>query len=156
MQFPGTPSKDLPEVLATGKSDADFIFLSLSGRDPTGRDADYIAWHSLDHRPEQYRLAGIRNTMRLVSTPEARAARAANAAPYDAVDHIMTYQFADTSAMPAFNELGAALDRGGRMWAAPKPPIGGRPLFAVGPDLNLGKLAGGARAARMGRCSAFI
>ena len=115
MQFPGTPSEDLPEVLATGKSDADFIFLSLSGRDPTGRDADYIAWHSLDHRPEQYRLAGIRNTMRLVSTPEARAARAANAAPYDAVDHIMTYQFADTSAMPAFNELGAALDRGGRM-----------------------------------------
>ena len=115
MRFPGSPSEHLPEVLATGASDADFIFLSLSGRDPTGRDADYIAWHSLDHRPEQYRLAGIRNTMRLVSTPEARAARAANAAPYDAVDHIMTYQFADTASMPAFNELGAALDRGGRM-----------------------------------------
>ena len=75
MQFPGSPSEDLPEVLATGASDADFVFLSLSGRDPTGRDADYIAWHSLDHRPEQYRLAGIRNTMRLISTPEARAAR---------------------------------------------------------------------------------
>ncbi len=115
MQFPGTPSDALPEVLGTGKSDADFIFLSLSGRDPTGRDADYIAWHTLDHRPEQYRLVGIRNSMRLVSTPEARAARAANLAPYDAVDHIMTYQFADTSSMPEFMELGAALDRGGRM-----------------------------------------
>ena len=115
MQFPGSPSEALPEVLATGASDADFIFLSLSGRDPMGRDADYIAWHSLDHRPEQYRLAGIRNTMRLVSTPAARAARAAQAAPYDTVDHIMTYQFASAAPIPAFIELGGALDRGGRM-----------------------------------------
>lgn len=115
MQFPGTPSDALPEVLATGTGDAQFIFLSLSGRDPTGRDADYLAWHSLDHRPEQYRLDGIRNTLRLVSTPACRAARAADAAPYDQVDHIMTYQFAATASMPAFIELGAALDRGGRM-----------------------------------------
>lgn len=115
MQFPGTPSDDLPEVLATGRSDADFVFISLSGRDPTGRDADYIAWHSLDHRPEQYRLAGIRNTMRLVSTPACRAARAASEAPYDAVDHIMTYQFTEGAAIPAFTELGQSLDRGGRM-----------------------------------------
>lgn len=115
MQFPGTPSDQLPEVLATGTSDADFVFLSLSGRDPDGRDAAYIAWHSLDHRPEQYRLAGIRNAMRLVSTPAARAARAASAAPYDAVDHIMTYQFASADPLPNFIELGGALDRGGRM-----------------------------------------
>ena len=115
MHLEGTPSDQLPEVLATGLSDADFIFLSLSSRDSDGRDAEYIAWHSLDHRPEQYRLAGIRNTMRLVSTPECRAARAANAAPFDAVDHIMTYQFADSTPMSAFTELGAALDRGGRM-----------------------------------------
>ncbi len=115
MQFAGSPSEALPEVLATGASDADFVFLSLSGRDPTGRDADYIAWHSLDHRPEQYRLKGIRNTMRLVSTPQCRAARAAQAAPYELVDHIMTYQFASPASMPAFIELGAALDRGERM-----------------------------------------
>ena len=115
MQFPGTPSDQLPDVLATGTSDARFVFLSLSSRDVEGRDADYLAWHSLDHRPEQYRLAGIRNTLRLVSTPACRAARAANEAPFDAVDHIMTYQFADTSAMPAFTELGAALDRHDRM-----------------------------------------
>jgi hypothetical protein len=115
MQFPGTPSDQLPEVLATGRGDIGFVFVSLSARDPTGRDADYIAWHSLDHRPEQYRLAGIRNSMRLVSTPEARAARAASEPPYDAVDHVQTYQFVDTAAMPTFTGLGAALDRGGRM-----------------------------------------
>ena len=115
MDFPGTPSDQLPDVLATGASDARFVFLSLSSRDPQGRDADYLAWHSLDHRPEQYRITGIRNSLRLVSTPACRAARAANAAPFDAVDHIMTYQFADFAAMPAFTELGAALDRHGRM-----------------------------------------
>ena len=86
MHLEGTPSDSLPDVLATGTSDASFVFLSFSSRDPDGRDAEYIAWHSLDHRPEQYRLAGIRNSIRLVSTPRCRAARAANAAPFDAVD----------------------------------------------------------------------
>ena len=115
MHLEGTPSDQLPDVLATGSSDAGFVFLSLSSRDLDGRDADYIAWHSLDHRPEQYRLAAIRNTLRLVSTPACRTARAANEAPYDTVDHIMTYQFADTSSMKDFTDLGGALDRGGRM-----------------------------------------
>ena len=125
MQLAGTPSEQLPDVLATGASDIGFVFLSLSSRDPDGRDADYIAWHSLDHRPEQYRLAGLRSSLRLVSTPACRAARAANAAPFDAVDHIMTYQFADNDSMPGFTDLGAALDRGGRM-AHRLPSVGYR------------------------------
>jgi len=115
MKLAGTPSDLAPDVLATGKTDADFVFVSLSSRDPTGRDADYIAWHSLDHRPEQYRLAGIRNAMRLTSTPAARAARAASEPPYDALDHVMTYQFTSNASIPDFAELGAALDRHGRM-----------------------------------------
>jgi len=115
MQLAGTPSDQLPEVLATGTSDIGLAFVSLSSRDPDGRDADYIAWHWLDHRPEQYRIAGLRNSLRLVSTPACRAARAASEAPYDAVDHVMTYLFADAGALPAFGELGAALARGGRM-----------------------------------------
>lgn len=115
MQLAGEPSDRLPAVLATGETDADYVFISLSSRDPDGRDADYIAWHSLDHRPEQYRIAGIRNSLRLVSTPECRAARATDAALYDAVDHVMTYQFTDAAAIPPFGALGAALDQGGRM-----------------------------------------
>lgn len=115
MHLKGTPTDSLPEVLATGAGDIGFVFISLSARDNDGRDADYIAWHSLDHRPEQCRLEGIRNAMRLSSTPACRAARAANEAPFDKVDHVMTYQFVDSSALPAFTELGAALDRGGRM-----------------------------------------
>ncbi|MCB2079728.1 MAG: hypothetical protein KDE55_18795 [Novosphingobium sp.] len=115
MEFLGTPSDEAPKILATGETDARYVFISLSAREPDGRDADYIEWHSFDHRPEQYRIAGIRNSMRLVSTPECRAARAASAQPYDAVDHVMTYQFTDESALPPFVELGAALDEAGRM-----------------------------------------
>jgi len=111
----GTPSDELPDVLATGRTDARFVFVSLSAREPGGRDAEYIAWHSLDHRPEQYRLPGLRNALRLVSTPACRAARAAAVDEFQAVDHVMTYQFTDAGALPAFAALGAALDAGGRM-----------------------------------------
>jgi hypothetical protein len=30
----------------------------MSARAPDGRDAEYVEWPSLDHRPEQHRLAG--------------------------------------------------------------------------------------------------
>lgn len=115
MRLEGTPSDQLPDVLATGCTDAQFTFVSLSAREPEGRDAEYIEWHTLDHRPEQYRLPGLRNSLRLVSTPECRTARAASLQPFDAIDHVMTYQFADVSELPGFSTLGAALHEGGRM-----------------------------------------
>jgi hypothetical protein len=111
----GAPSEQLPDVLATGSTDITFAFVSLSAREPDGRDAEYLAWHSLDHRPEQYRLAGLRNSLRLVSTPACRAARAASVERFDAVDHVMTYLFTDSGPIAPFNDLGGALHRGGRM-----------------------------------------
>ena len=114
-QLEGTPTDQLPGVLATGASDIGHAFISFSEREPHGRDADYIEWHSLDHRPEQYRLAELRNSLRLVSTPECRAARAASSEQYDTVDHVMTYLFSDLAVLPRFSELGAALNAGGRM-----------------------------------------
>ena len=111
----GTPSDELPDVLGTGTSDVRFAFISMSAREPSGRDGEYVEWHSLDHRPEQHRLAGLRQSLRLVSTPACRAARAAGVDHYDAVDHVMTYLFNAPEALPGFNDLGAALHRGGRM-----------------------------------------
>lgn len=115
MHLEGTPSDQLPDVLATGESAIRFAFISLSEREPAGRDAEYIEWHSLDHRPEQYRLPELRSSLRLVSTPECRAARAAEEAPYDRTDHVMTYLFTDEGAIPGFSKLGGALNVGGRM-----------------------------------------
>ena len=93
----GTPTDQLPDVLATGSTDVRLAFISLSAREPDGRDAEYLEWHHLDHRPEQHRLAGLRQSLRLVSTPACRAARAASVDSFDAVDHVMTYLFDDAA-----------------------------------------------------------
>ncbi len=113
--LPGTPTHQIPDVLAIGRCVVSHMFVSLSARDPEGRDADYLRWHTFDHRPEQYRLTSIRGSLRLVSTPACRAARAFSDPRYDAVDHVMTYLFSDLSGLRGFNDLGAALGRAGRI-----------------------------------------
>lgn len=115
IRLEGNPSELLPDVLATGETDARFVFISLSARHPEGRDAEYIEWHSFDHRPEQYRLPELRHSIRLVSTPACRQARAASVGKYDATDHVMTYMFTEDGGLPAFRALGSALHEGGRM-----------------------------------------
>ena len=125
----GTPSDDAPEILATGDSGVKVIFVSMSARDPEGRDTDYLEWHCLDHRPEQYRLASLRGSLRLVSTPACRAARAASAAPYEAVDHLMTYFFADVAGFEPFYDLAEGLRGAGRM--RPLLPTVGRGVYGL-------------------------
>ena len=98
----GTPSDEVPEVLAAGRTDADLAVVSLSARHPEGDDAAYLAWHALDHRPEQHRLAGLRGSARFVSTPACRGARAASSERYDAVDHAMVYLFAGATDLGPF------------------------------------------------------
>jgi hypothetical protein len=110
----GTPSDDVPAMLATGRTDVTTIYVSMSARHPDGRDADYVEWHSLDHRPEQHRLRTLRASFRLVSTPACRAARAASDERYDAADHVMTYLFTDRAGLPAFNDLNVAMAQAGR------------------------------------------
>lgn len=114
MELPGTPSDQVTEVLATGRGGITTLFVSMATRHPGGLDADYLRWHTLDHRPEQHRLAAVRASLRLVSTPACRAARAIAAAPLDEVDHVMTYFFADPAGLATFNELSIALGAAGR------------------------------------------
>jgi hypothetical protein len=111
----GTPSDEVPAVLATGRSSVTHIYYSMSTRDPEGRDVEYLSWHTHDHRPEQYRLASVRGSVRLVSTPESRAVRAAGDDRYDAVDHVMNYLFADTAGLEPFADLAVALKDAGRI-----------------------------------------
>lgn len=111
----GTPSDQLPDVLATGDGDVTAVFVSLSARHPDRRDAEYLEWHTLDHRAEQHRLPGLRGSLRFVSTPECRSARAAADPRYEATDHIMVYLFADQAPMDAFYGLGEVLFKAGRM-----------------------------------------
>jgi len=127
VHFEGTPSDDCPAILKTGKTDSRLIFMSLSQRHAQGLDAEYLVWHSLDHRPEQYRIAGLRHSIRVVSTPACRDARAASVPEFDAVDHVIAYLFTGPASIPPFHELFVALCDNGRF--EPKlPPVG----FVVG------------------------
>ena len=111
----GTPSDQVPAILAADCTDITAIYVAMSGRHPEGADAEYLAWHLLDHRPEQHRLRTLRASFRLVSTPACRAARAAADARYDAVDHVMTYLFTDAGALPAAVDLNVAIVEAGRV-----------------------------------------
>jgi hypothetical protein len=110
----GRPSDAVPAMLATGRTDITALYMSMSARHPEGRDADYLQWHSLDHRPEQHRLTALRASFRLVSTPACRAARVASDERYDATDHLMTYLFADVAGLVRFNDLNIAMAQAGR------------------------------------------
>jgi hypothetical protein len=111
----GTPSDQVPAVLATGQSRVSCIYFSMCTRHPEGRDIDYLKWHTFDHRPEQYRLASVRGSLRLASTAECRAVRAAADARDEPVDHVMTYFFADTGGLEGFTDLAVALKDAGRI-----------------------------------------
>lgn len=108
-------SDELPGVLAMGQGDVTAMFVSLSARHPDGRDAEYLEWHTLDHRAEQHRLHGLRGSLRFVSSPECRSARAAADSRYEATDHVMVYLFAGQAPMDAFYGLGEELFQAGRM-----------------------------------------
>lgn len=110
----GTPSDAAPEILATGRSDITTLFVSMAEKHPDGADANYLRWHTLDHRPEQQRLASLRTSLRIVSTPACRAARAATDAQFDAIDHVMTYFFTGIDGLEEFNALATALRDAGR------------------------------------------
>jgi hypothetical protein len=122
VELPGTPSDELNGVLDAGRGDVSTLFVSMATRHPEGRDADYLQWHTLDHRPEQHRLTSVRASLRLVSTPSCRAARHPGDERLDAVDHVMTYFFTDPSGMQPFLDLSSALGSGGRKLAL-LPPV---------------------------------
>jgi len=130
MQLPGTPSDEVAAVLEEGRGDVSTLFVSMATRHPDGDDAEYLRWHTLDHRPEQHRLSAVRASLRLVSTPDCRAARAASPPSHDAIDHVMTYFFTDPGGMEPFLALSKALGDAGRKLPL-LPPVE-RGVYEVG------------------------
>lgn len=116
-------------MLAAGCGDIGTLFVSMARRHPEGLDAEYLRWHTLDHRPEQHRLSGVRASLRLVSTPECRAVRAHSDAAFDEIDHVMTYFFTDQSGLKPFLDLSSALGRADRKLPL-LPPVQ-RGVYAV-------------------------
>ncbi|HXY93969.1 MAG TPA: hypothetical protein VEP49_15925 [Acidimicrobiia bacterium] len=68
---------------------------SLSASSPDGTDDRYLAWHHLDHLPQQYEVTGVLFGQRWVSTPDCRAARVAASDRFDPVNHVVHYLFGE-------------------------------------------------------------
>lgn len=139
--LPGTCSDDVDAIAACGSPAVTTLFVSMAQRHPEGADAQYLRWHTLDHRPEQQRLESIKTSLRVVSTPACHDARAACAPQFEAVAHVMTYFFTAIDGLNEFNALSTALRDAGR---APfiLPPVQ-RGVYAVdgkfsAPDTKLG------------------
>lgn len=129
--FDGSPSDVSPGVLRHGRTDVQAVVVSMSARAADGRDAEYLAWHGLDHLPEQHRIGSIRAGARWVSTPACRAARLAEDERFAAVDHVVAYLFAEPlgPGLDTFFALGADLRAAGRMPALlPSVELGGYEL----------------------------
>jgi hypothetical protein len=114
-QLTGTPSDEIAAVLAIGRANVSLLTVNMSARHPDGRDADFLRWHTYDHRPEHYRIPGLRGSLRLVSTPQCRAARTRSDSHYDSVDHVVTYLFSDATSVKTGVALSASLRAEGRM-----------------------------------------
>ena len=91
-------------------------FFSITTSLPSGDDRPYLAWHQLDHMPEQYRLPGLVMGQRWRSTPECRRARAAQADGWSAVEHVVCYLMGDPvdPTVDDFLALGRELAEAGR------------------------------------------
>jgi hypothetical protein len=121
--FPGRPSDGDPDVLAAGTGDATTALLVFAAKSETGTDAEHIRWHQFEHMPEQFRITGVCNGQRWVSTPACRAARFCESPPFDRADHVVQYLFAEPApqVIRTFAGLGAALEAAGRR-PSPEPP----------------------------------
>lgn len=91
-------------------------FFSLSAGSPSGDDRPYLAWHLLDHLPEQYQVPGILLGQRWASTPACREVRAVSSDGWSDVDHVVCYLMTEPvdSVLDAFVSLGNRLHEAGR------------------------------------------
>ncbi len=91
-------------------------FFSLSRRSRDGDDRSYLAWHQLDHMPEQYQLPGLVLGQRWVSTPACRAGRVAENGQWSEVEHVVCYLMGEPvdQTIDAFYALGQSLATAGR------------------------------------------
>jgi hypothetical protein len=94
-------------------------FFSVSARGGSDHDADdrgYLAWHQLDHMPEQYQLPGMIHGQRWVSNGACRAARCVASGVFEDVHHVVLYLMGDPveQTLDDFFELGSRLAQVGR------------------------------------------
>ena len=106
--------------------------LSLSEASPDGDDRPYLAWHQLDHMPEQYQIPGMVWAQRWAMSPAARRRPPAHGGRLAGVRNVVLYLVGDPvgQSLDDFFELGRRLSGLGRMRTLlPSPFLGGLHLL---------------------------
>jgi hypothetical protein len=91
-------------------------FFSMSGGSATGDDRPYLAWHQLDHMPEQYQIPGLLQGQRWGMTADCYAARAVEPDDLRPVRYVVQYLMTDPvqPTLDSFVQLGRRLAEAGR------------------------------------------
>jgi hypothetical protein len=91
-------------------------FFSLTGGALSGDDAAYLAWHLLDHQPEQYSIPGVRLGTRWRADDACVAKRLAASDALAPVRHAVGYYMTDPvqDTLVAFAQLGRRAAETGR------------------------------------------
>ena len=113
--------------------------LSLSESSPDGDDRPYLAWHQLDHMPEQFQIPGMVGAQRWAMSPARRSPAAPGGGRLARVRHAVLYLVGDPvgPSVVDFFEVGRRLAGLGRIRALlPSPFLAGLHLLEalVGPD----------------------
>jgi hypothetical protein len=92
-------------------------FFSISHHAASGDDRPYLAWHQMDHMPEQYQLPGLLLGQRWASTARCREVRAAAVDDWALVGHVVCYLMGNPvdETLDEFFTLGRHLAELGRM-----------------------------------------
>ncbi len=106
-----------PEPLATPAGEIAAGYVSFTDVPADHRDA-YRSWHALDHRPEQRRIAGIRQGAQWELTAACRTAAVRLADPFADIHAFTLYLMAEPLAetLDAFYALGRELGAEGRFF----------------------------------------
>jgi hypothetical protein len=85
-------------------------FFSFTEVTDPARQADYNAWHQLDHRPENLALSGVHYGERWVLSPDCAESASALNEPLDRIHYVNMYWFAEP-VEPSFREWQALAER---------------------------------------------
>lgn len=91
-------------------------FFSLTSGAVDGDDDTYLAWHLLDHQPEQYSITGVRLATRWRADEECRSLRWLANDALSSVRHVVAYLMTDPidATLVAFAQLGKRAAETGR------------------------------------------
>src|SRR5579862_332158 len=90
-------------------------FLALTENVPSGRESEYLEWHSMQHMPEMFAVPGLVHAARWRSTAACRTQRLAQLDSLASVENVVVYLMGEpaTQSYGDFRALNVTLNENG-------------------------------------------